>query len=78
MARSLWNGTLSVGAIIVPVKLYTAVESKTVRFREVHLADDAKVEHRRFCSKEDREVPYDEVVKGFEVSKGTYVVLDKD
>ena len=78
MARSLWNGTLSVGAIIVPVKLYTAVESKTVRFREVHLADDAKVEHRRFCSKEDREVPYDEVVKGFEVSKGSYVVLDKD
>jgi DNA end-binding protein Ku len=78
MARSLWNGTLSVGVINVPVKLYSAVESRTVHFREVHLGDEAKVEHRRFCSKEDREVPYDEVVKGFEVAKGSYVVLEKD
>jgi len=76
--RSLWNGTISVGLINVPVKLYSAVESKTVHFREVHLGDDAKVEHRRFCSAERREVPYDEVVKGFEVGDGEYVVLDKD
>jgi DNA end-binding protein Ku len=76
--RSLWNGTISIGLINVPVKLYSAVESKTVHFREVHLGDDAKVEHRRFCSIEDREVPYDEVVRGFEVGDGEYVVLDKD
>jgi DNA end-binding protein Ku len=49
-----------------------------VRFREVHLEDEAKVEHRRFCSAEDREVPYDDVVKGFEVKEGEYVILDKD
>ena len=78
MPRSLWNGTISVGMINVPVKLYSAVESKTVHFREVHLADEAKVEHRRFCSAEDKEVPSDEVVKGFEVGEGKYVVLDKD
>jgi DNA end-binding protein Ku len=78
MPRSLWNGTISVGLINVPVKLYSAVESKTVHFREVHLADEAKVEHRRFCSAEDREVPYEEVVKGFEVKEGEYVILDKD
>jgi DNA end-binding protein Ku len=76
--RSLWNGTITVGVIAVPVKLYTAVQSKTVRFREVHLADEAKVEHRRFCSAEDREVPYEEVVKGFEIADGEYVVLDKE
>src|SRR5215218_863544 len=78
MPRSLWNGTISVGVIAVPVKLYTAVESKTVRFREVHLEDGAKIEHRRFCSKEEKEVPYDDVVKGFEVGKGKFVVLEKD
>jgi non-homologous end joining protein Ku len=62
MPRSLWNGTISVGLINVPVKLYSAVESKTVHFHEVHLGDGAKVEHRRFCSAEEREVPYEEVV----------------
>jgi DNA end-binding protein Ku len=78
MPRSLWNGTITVGLINVPVKLYSATESKTVHFREVHLEDGAKIEHRRFCSAEDREVPYEEVVKGFEVGDGEYVVLEKD
>jgi DNA end-binding protein Ku len=76
--RSLWNGTITFGVITVPVKLYSAVDPQTVRFREVHIPDEAKVEHRRFCSAEDREVPYDEVVKGFEVSDDEYVVLDKE
>ena len=78
MPRSLWNGTISVGLINVPVKLYSATESKTVHFREVHLEDCAKIEHRRFCSAEDREVPYEEVVKGYEVSNGKYVVLEPE
>ena len=78
MPRSIWNGTISFGLINVPVKLYTATESKTVRFREVHLEDGARIEHRRFCSKEDKEVPYEEVVKGYEVAEGEYVVLDKE
>ena len=76
--RSLWNGTISFGLVNVPVKLHSAVESKTVHFHEVHLADGAQIEHRRFCSKEDKEVDYDDVVKGHEVSKGEYVVLDKE
>jgi DNA end-binding protein Ku len=76
--RSIWNGTITFGVISVPVKLYSAVDPQTVRFREVHLPDEAKVEHRRFCSAEDREVPYEEVVKGFEVREDEYVVLDKE
>src|SRR5919202_6509526 len=77
-ARSIWNGTIAFGLMSVPVKLHTATESKTVHFREVHLDDGAKIEQRRFCSKEDKEVPYKEVVKGYEVSEDTYVVLEKD
>jgi DNA end-binding protein Ku len=76
--RSIWNGTVSFGLINVPVKLFSAVESKTVHFSEVHVKDEAQIEHRRFCSKEDKEVPFDDVVRGFEVAKGEYVVLEKD
>jgi DNA end-binding protein Ku len=78
MARSIWNGTIAFGLMTVPVKLHTATESKTVHFREVHLDDGARIEHRRFCSKEDKEVPYKEVVKGYEVAQDEYVVLDKE
>jgi DNA end-binding protein Ku len=76
--RSIWNGTIAFGLMTVPVKLHTATESKTVHFSEVHLDDGAKIEHRRFCSKEDKEVEYKDVVKGYEVSEGKYVVLDKE
>jgi DNA end-binding protein Ku len=76
--RSIWNGTITFGLVNVPVKLYSAVESKTVHFHEVHTRDGAQIEHRRICPKEDKEVPYEDTVKGFEVSEDTYVVLEKD
>jgi DNA end-binding protein Ku len=78
MPRSIWNGTISFGAVHVPIKLYSATESKTVSFTEVHLDDGAKIEHRRFCTKEDKEVPFKQVIRGFETSKGKYVVLEKE
>ena len=78
MARSIWNGTIAFGLMTVPVKLHTATESKTVSFREVHLDDSSRIEHRRFCSKEDKEVPYKQVVKGYEIDDDTFVVLDRD
>jgi DNA end-binding protein Ku len=77
MPRSIWNGTISVGLAHVPIKLYSATESKTVSFHEVHLKDGARLEHKRICSKEGKEVPYKEVVKGFEVAADEFVVLDK-
>jgi DNA end-binding protein Ku len=76
--RSIWNGTITFGLVNVPIKLYTATESKTVHFSEVHVKDGAKIEHRRYCPKEDKEIDYDEVVKGYEVSADSYVVLEKD
>jgi len=76
--RSLWNGTISFGLIRVPVKVYTATESKTVHFHEVHLEDGSRIEHRRICPKDDKEVDYDHIVKGFEVRKGEWVELTDD
>ena len=76
--RSIWNGTIAFGLVNVPIKLFTATESHTISFSEVHARDGARIEHRRICPKEDKEVPYEEVAKGYEISEDTYVVLDKD
>ncbi|MGH2903046.1 MAG: Ku protein [Solirubrobacteraceae bacterium] len=78
MPRSLWNGTIAFGMVRVPVKLYSATESKAVRFRERHASDGAAIEHRRMCVEEGKEVPYGETVKGFEVGSGSYVTLSKE
>lgn len=78
MPRSLWNGTIAFGMVRVPVKLYSATESKAVRFRERHSTDGAVIEHRRVCVREGKEIPYGETVKGFEVSSGSYVTLSKE
>jgi DNA end-binding protein Ku len=77
-ARSIWNGTITFGLVNVPVKLYTATESKSVHFHLVHARDGGRVENRRICSKEGKEVPFKQVVKGYEVSEGRYVVLEPD
>src|SRR5918997_501071 len=63
--RSIWNGTVTFGLVNVPIKLYSAIESKTVHFSEVHARDGAKIEHRRICPKEGKEVEYKEIVKGY-------------
>ena len=78
MPRSIWNGTIAFGLVNVPIKLYSATESKTVALPRGAREGRRAIEHRRFCSKEDKEVPYEEVVKGYEVSGGEYVVLDKE
>jgi len=78
MPRSLWNGTIAFGMVRVPIKLYSATESKAIRFRERHIADGAAIEHRRVCVQEGKEIPYAETVKGFEVSSGTYITLSKE
>jgi DNA end-binding protein Ku len=76
--RSLWNGTVTFGMVSVPIKLYSATESKTVHFHEVHAKDGARVQHRKICSKEEKEVSKDEVVKGYEIDEDKFVVLEKD
>ena len=75
MPRSLWNGTIAFGVVRVPVKLYSAVESKAIKFRERHAKDGAAIEHRRICVQEERDVPYSEIVKGYPVGPDSYVVL---
>jgi DNA end-binding protein Ku len=76
--RSIWNGTIVFGLVTVPIKVYSATESKSIHFHQVHLADGARIEHRRVCPKDDKEVGKDEIVMGYELSDGGYVELTKD
>jgi DNA end-binding protein Ku len=75
MARSIWNGALAIAGVNIPVKVFAATESHTPRFRELHAKDAAPIEHRRVSSKTGREVPYDKIVKGYDMGNGSYVIL---
>ena len=75
MARSIWRGAISFGLVNVPVKLYSAVSKKNVQFNQLHGKDSSRIKMKRFCADEDEEVPYEEIVKGYEVSPGRYVVI---
>ncbi len=78
MPRSIFNATITFGLVNVPIKLHSATESRTVRFREVHETDGAPLEHRRIDPECGEQVDYDDVVKGYEVDDGEFVVLAKD
>jgi DNA end-binding protein Ku len=75
MPRSIWTGSLSFGLVNVPVSLHSAVRDEGVHFRQLHEKDGAPIDTRRFCSEEDVEVPWEEIVSGYEVGKGSWVTL---
>jgi DNA end-binding protein Ku len=78
MARSIWRGAISFGLVNVPVKLYSAVSKKTVRFNQLHDADHARIQQKRVCSKDGEEIPYENIVKGYEIAPDRYVVITPD
>jgi DNA end-binding protein Ku len=78
MPRSIWRGAISFGLVNVPVKLYSAVSKKTVRFNQLHDADGARIQQKRVCSVDGEEIPYEHIVKGFEIAPDKYVVISPD
>lgn len=75
MPRSLWTGSISFGLVTVPVKLFSAVEEKDVRFHQFERGTGERVRIRRVAEGTDREVEYGDIDKGYEVSKGQYVIV---
>jgi DNA end-binding protein Ku len=75
MARAIWSGALTFGLVNIPVKLHSAVTQKEIHFHMLHAKDGARIRMKRFCSAEDREIPYEEIIKGFEISRERYVSL---
>ena len=78
MPRAIWSGAISFGLVSVPVKLYSAVSRKTIRFHQLHGADGVRIQQRRVCPADGQEVPYDEVVKGYEIAPERYVILEPE
>jgi DNA end-binding protein Ku len=75
MARSIWSGAISFGLVNVPVKLYSAVSRKTVRFHQLNADTGHRIAQKRVDSVTEEEVPYEKIVKGFELTKERYVVV---
>jgi len=78
MARSIWRGAISFGLVNVPVKLYSAVSKKTVRFNQLHDKDGQRIHQKRVCSLDGEEVPFENIVKGYEISPDRYVMISPE
>jgi DNA end-binding protein Ku len=78
MARAIWSGAISFGLVNVPVKLYTATSPKTVRFNQLSSKTGARIRQKRVDPTTDLEVPYEEIVKGYELTPERYVVISNE
>jgi DNA end-binding protein Ku len=76
--RSIWSGAISFGLIHIPVKLYTAVEEKNPDLDMLRRQDLCPIRYARVCRNTGEEVPYQDIVKGYEYRKGDYVVLEDE
>jgi DNA end-binding protein Ku len=78
MAAIVWKGYLSFGLVSFPVRLYSAGRAETVHFHMLHRKDLSRVKEVWYCAEEDKPIERSEIVKGYEVSKGEYVVVDDE
>ncbi|MFF2145109.1 Ku protein [Kitasatospora sp. NPDC058190] len=78
MARPVWTGVLTFGLVTVPVALYTATEDHSVRFHQLQRDTSDRVRNKRVNERTGEEVPYEEIVKGYEMAEGEYVVIEPE
>jgi DNA end-binding protein Ku len=74
--RSIWSGSITIGLVNVPVKLYTMIYNKGVSFHFLHKTDGQPIKYVKVCVKEDKPVPWNEVIRGYEVSKNEYILFE--
>jgi DNA end-binding protein Ku len=78
MPRAIWSGNVSFGLLNVPVKLYSATSKQTVRFKELREGDGSRIRHKRVAEDDGEEVPYEKIVKGYEITPDNFVILSRD
>ena len=76
--KVIWKGSISLGLVNIPVEVYPAVEPRVISFRELHKTCKTPLQHIRWCPVDKERVPWEDVVKGFEIAKDQYVVLTKE
>jgi DNA end-binding protein Ku len=78
VARAIWSGSISFGLINIPVKLYSAITEKQVRFNQIDTRNNARVRMQKVNAEDGSEVPADVIAKGYEITKGNYVLVTED
>jgi DNA end-binding protein Ku len=78
MPRAIWSGSISFGLVNIPVKLYSAVSRKTVHFNQLDSRTNSRIKQKRVSAEDGTEVPFEQIVKGYELSSGAYVVVTDD
>ena len=78
MAGSIWSGSISFGLISIPIKLFTAVRHKGVSFNQLDDRNMSRIRYQKVSEADDEVVPAEHIVKGVEISKGRYVIVDPD
>ncbi|MGA7274836.1 MAG: Ku protein [Candidatus Udaeobacter sp.] len=78
MARAIWKGSISFGLVNIPIALYPATRREELKFRLLRKTDLSLVNYKRVAEKDGKEVPWDQIVKGYEYEKGKYVVLQDE
>ena len=78
MARALWKGSISFGLVNIPIELHTAVRNHRPKFRMLHAKDKSPVRFERVCVRDGKPVAWEDLVKGYEYSKGHFVVMTKE
>jgi DNA end-binding protein Ku len=78
MARAIWKGSISFGLVNIPIGLYPATRKEDLKFRLLRESDLSPVNYKRVAEKDGKEVPWDQIVKGYEYEKGKYIVLKEE
>ena len=76
--RPIWKGAISFGLVTIPVGLYAATEDRRPKFRQLRKGDHARIRYKRVSEADGEEVPFEEIVKGYEFEKDRYVVFTDD
>ena len=78
MPRAIWSGAIGFGMVNIPIKLYSATSSKSISFHQLHDKCQTRIKEMRWCPSCERKVEWEEISKGYEYSKGQYVILDEN
>jgi DNA end-binding protein Ku len=76
--RPIWTGSLTIGLVNIPVKLYPMIYDSGISFRFLHKSDGQPLKYQKICIRDQKVIPWQEVAKGYEVTKNEYVIFDKE
>jgi DNA end-binding protein Ku len=75
--RPIWTGSLTIGLVNVPIKLYPMMYDRGISFRFLHKSDGQPLKYQKVCTKDEKVIPWQEVTKGYEIAKNEYIIFDK-